>query len=314
MSPGAVLVVLVVSSGGEDPAGPAMEAAARELMGESASIRVKQTPENLSDADTLQSAGAADGVVELVWSDDHQSALLHCYVTQDARWVDRRITFSESDREADRGRLLGFAIASMFPRLVVPAEAPQKTPAPVDVLESRPTTERTSSLRAPGRIEVELGVSATTGIRGPADSLGGNLGLRFKLVPSLAVRVAAGAQLGDIPEAGATTRGAFGAVGLAWSVSPDSSPAALGLRFDLLGSWVQFRRESDAETETRSRWLFGGAVVAEGGYRFWRGFGVYGGAGAQALLGETDIYVADRFAAKLPTFRVVGELGLRAAF
>jgi hypothetical protein len=52
--------------------------------------------------------------------------------------------------------------------------------------------------------------------------------------------------------------------------------------------------------------------MVEGGYRFSPLLGLYAGAGTEALLGETDIHAEGSFVTKLPVFRLVGELGLRA--
>ncbi len=318
MSLGAVLVVLIVSTADSDPAAPALAAAAQELLGSSALIRVDLTREDLSDNETLALAGVADGVVELVWTEDHSSALLHCYVTRDERWVDRRITFSPNDREPERGRLLGFAMASMFPRLVA---APEPPPAPASAAPPtqpapQPARQGNPSRALPTRLQVELLGSATTGIRGPADAVGATLGIRLPLVPRLALHAAVGGRIGDIPLAQATTKVASGALGLASLASPFDSSLELGVRADFLATWLEVTRAvaRDAEVESRSRSMFGGAILVEGGYRLSRALGVYSGAGMEVLFGETDIYAEGQLEAKLPLFRIVGEFGFRARF
>ena len=316
MSPAAVLVVLIVSSAGTDPAAPALEDAARELLGETATIRLVVTPTDLPDAATLQRAGSADGVVELVWNDDHESALLHCYVARDARWVDRKISFSAGDEAPQRGRLLGFAIASMFSRR---ASLPEAAEQPRGQIPISPDSSAKVAVRprAPQpRFELELGATATTGVRGPADAVGAVVGLRLPLGAALSIHASAGARIGEIPPAQASTQSATGAFGLAWLASPADSSFELGLRADFIASWLQVTRRltPGAELESRSRWMSGGAGLVEGGYRFTGRLGAYGGAGTEILLTPTDIYTQGRFRAKLPTFRVVGELGLRARF
>ncbi|MES1185464.1 MAG: hypothetical protein ABUL60_16755 [Myxococcales bacterium] len=315
MSPTAVLVVLILSSAESDPAAPALEAAARELLGETATIRVMATPTDLSDAATLQRAGTADGVVELAWNDDQQSALLHCYVARDGRWVDRKISFGAGDEAPQRGRLLGFAIASMFPRLAAPAATePPRDERPISPdSKASVAAERRAT---PPRFELELGATATTGVQGPGDALGAVVGVRVPLGPALSLHASVGARRGEIPSAQATTQSATGALGLAWLASPADGSVQLGLRADLIASWMVVTRPlaSSAEPESRARWMSGGAALVEGGYRFIGRLGAYGGAGAEILLTPTDVYAEGRLTAKLPTFRVVGELGLRARF
>jgi hypothetical protein len=43
-------------------------------------------------------------------------ARLHCYLSREQRWVDRQIEFGGAGEreECERGRLLGFAVATMF--------------------------------------------------------------------------------------------------------------------------------------------------------------------------------------------------------
>lgn len=314
MSVGEVVVILIVSTATADPTAASMEAAARELLGNSAEIRVDHASSDLSDEATLERAGEAEGVVELLWSDDRSSAFLHCYVTRDARWVDRRISFGAADGEYERGRLLGFAIASMFPRLAAPPQPPEpptdavRAPAPRRA-PPPPTVHAIPSRRA----QLELLASATTGVRGPADAVGGAVGLRLPLVPVLALRTAVGGRFGDIPLAQATTRALTGALGVAWILSPPGAPIELGARSDVIASWLEVRRvpSPDGALERRSRWMFGAAGLVEGGYHFSRWLGVHAGFGAEALFGETDIYVEGHFQTKLPSLRVVGEIGLR---
>lgn len=316
MSLGAVLVVLIVSSADGDPAASALEGAARELLGETATIRLVLTANDLPDAATLERAGAADGVVELLWSDDHQSALLHCYVTRDARWVDRRITFSANDEAVQRGRLLGFAIASMFPRLVSPPQAVEPPPSSLPEPADSPAKVAAKPRAQPARLELELAASATTGVRGPADAVGALVGVRLPLIRALSLHAALAARIGEIPTAQASTRTALGALGLAWLASPADSALQLGVRADFIASWFEVTRPlaSDSEIESRSRWTFGGAALLEGGYRFSPGFGVCAGVGTEVMLSPTDVYAQGQLEAKLPIFRVVGELGLRARF
>lgn len=315
MSVGEVVVILIVSTAAADPSAASMEAAARELLGNSAAIRVDLTPEDLPDEATLERAGKAEGVVELLWSDDRSSAFLHCYVTRDGRWVDRRISFGASDGQHERGRLLGFAIASMFPRLAAMPEAARPPTGAMRAPAPQPPPLHTKHEAAPRRAQLELLASATTGIRGPADAIGGAVALRLPLLPALALRAAVGGRFGDIEVAQASTRAPMGALGLAWEMSLPDTPIELGARSDFLASWLEVSRvpAPGEPRERRSRWMFGGAALVEGGYRFSRRFGAYLGVGAEALFGETDIYAEGQFEAKVPIFRMVGELGVRAA-
>jgi hypothetical protein len=140
--------------------------------------------------------------------------------------------------------------------------------------------------------------------------------MRLPLVAALSLRAAVGARVGEIPSAQASTKSASGALGLAWLASAPDRPIELGLRADFSASWMEVTRPLAAgnEPERRSRWTFGGAALVEGGYRLSPGLGAYAGVGTELLLSPTDVYAQGRIRAKLPLFRVVGELGLRARF
>jgi hypothetical protein len=80
----------------------------------------------------------ADAVAEVTWSDGaHRQARLHVHLARTGRWVDRSIGFQPSDADAERGRTIGFAVASMIPEAPGAAEAeppvapwPPSPPAP----------------------------------------------------------------------------------------------------------------------------------------------------------------------------------------
>jgi hypothetical protein len=110
----ALLVVFVMSGARVESTTLPFERAAYEVLGPSAELRVEEVASLPSDAVALERAGAADGVVELSWDAAQQTAVLHCYIASERRWVDRTIQFGAADRQPDRGRLLGFAVAAMF--------------------------------------------------------------------------------------------------------------------------------------------------------------------------------------------------------
>src|SRR5687767_8651161 len=114
MSQGAALVIFVLTAEAAAPANVALERSARDVLGTTATVELKTVADLPSDAEALREAQGAEGVVELRWGKDGRLAQLHCYLAREGRWVDRTITFDRDDAEIERGRLLGFAVASML--------------------------------------------------------------------------------------------------------------------------------------------------------------------------------------------------------
>jgi hypothetical protein len=98
-------------------------------------------PNDAQVLSTERSEGAAV-VVELSWIDSrHQQAALRMHFSADRRWVERSIGFARSDADAERGRTLGFAIASILPQ--VPSAAASDAGAPGPPAATMPPPEAT---------------------------------------------------------------------------------------------------------------------------------------------------------------------------
>jgi hypothetical protein len=97
---------------------------------------------------------------------------------------------------------------------------------------------------------------------------------------------------------------------------PEASSFELGARLDAFASYydVTHLSEDDVEADRRGRWQLGGDLLAEGGWRFTRGAGLFGGLGVEALLGKTEIYTHHNRVAVVPPFRATAELGFRTRF
>src|SRR5438105_4145093 len=117
MTAGALLVILVAAGEARAPATAAMEAAAAEVVGEQGGVRVLELAA-LGDAEALrvERAQAARVVVSLAWRDARQvNAHLRLHAARTDRWVDRDLAFADADTLPERGRALGFAMATMLP-------------------------------------------------------------------------------------------------------------------------------------------------------------------------------------------------------
>jgi hypothetical protein len=274
----ALLVIFVTSSAQDDPATVSFERAAHEVLGPSAELRVEAVASPLSDGAALERAGLADGVVELHWNGTQRTALLHCYVASEQRWVDRAIRFSPADSEPDRGRMLGFAVASMFMDAPSFSRARGNEPVPVaqtsggasveptsvaavePAVASRPAPSPRGAAAAPfnaglgdtsaspellatqgaGRNTLEFAGVATSGLsKSSGAEVGALAALGVPLSERLSLRIQLAGRTGELAVAQANVRRAIVGAGLAWNAWPDADRFAVRLRVDALGSWFE---------------------------------------------------------------------------
>jgi hypothetical protein len=337
----ALLVVFVTSPARVEPTTAHLERAAREVLGPSTELRVESVPSSLSDAAALERAGAADGMVELRWNGTRQSVELHCFIASEQRWVDRTLRFVPADRDPDRGRMLGFVLASMFvdapsfarardlEQTSIEAPAPASAPAPLGAPAAAATVGATANLTdssaAPGGrrqqvvgpFSLEFAAVATSGF-GASDGaeLGALAALGIPLSEGLSLRIQLTGRQGEIPVAQANVRRVISGVGLAWNTLPETSSVELWLRADALGSWIGISHLSsdDVASVKNHGWLFGGDAVATLGYRISTLLTFSVGAGLEAMLGQTHVFTHGIERATLPRIRGVGELGFVTHF
>jgi hypothetical protein len=315
---GVALIVLLVALDAADSSTGAFESTLRSTLGHSARLQLERVAEDPPDQESAARGSQVDGVVELTWSPDRSRARLHCYLSGQERWVDREITFSGSagnlEQEAsERGRLLGFAVATMFAEDSAP-------PAPAT--PSPPTAQRPAQVAKP-RVAVqarlrslEFAGIASSGVGGTASGLGASAGARWHWLGPLALRGFIAGRAGNVPEAQASTRTAHVGAGLSGNFLRSTMPVELGVRADALMSYFQASHlsEDDVVPDTKSRWLPGFDLVLEGGFRFAGSAGLFAGAGVEAMAGSTEMYTHGRRVAVVPPVRLVGELGFRTRF
>lgn len=341
---GVTLIVLVIAQQAGDPSTIAFERAARRALGREADLQIELVPTDPPDQESIARAADADGVVELSWTPDGTKARAHCYLRRDARWVDREISFgagtASTEREAtERGRLLGFAVATMFgeeqapdgqrPASPEPAAAPASPtdepqpkvkPRPAAPVDARSTSDDSADPSPPplahSTRSIEFAGIASSGLEGTASGLGATAGLRLAWLGPLWGRLFVSGRSGDIPKAQASTRTGLLGVGLALAALPVSHRFELGLRLDAFASYfdVTHLSEDDQAPDRRSRWLPGGDLLLEGGVHLGGGMGLFLGGGAEAVLGKTEVYTHGTRVAVVPPFRVVGEFGFRTRF
>jgi len=314
---GVAIVVLVVAHGRGDPLLGAFEAAARSALGGDANFQIVTVEEDPPDEVSSAQAGAVDGVVELSWTADGRKARIHCYLSREQRWLDREITFGAdtlgSAREAvERGRLLGFAVATMF----YETPEPLLSPAPTQLAQEAHAPALNQALMpiSARRRTLEFAGQLSSGLGGTAAGLGAGAAFRLSMHGPLWARLFIAGRTGNIAAAQANTRNAMFGAGVA--VALPVRQFELGVRSDIFANYFEATHLSDDDVspDKRSRWLPGADLLAEGGFQLAGSAGVFLSAGIEAVIGKTEIYTHGQRVAVVPPLRAIGEFGFRIGF
>jgi hypothetical protein len=303
---GAPLLVVVLVAAGDttDPGTTALTATAEDALEGNAIVVVRQAETaRLTDAeaDKVAAAVRADAVVVVTWSPfDRRRALVRVHAGKREAWVDRTLSFEAEDPVAERGRTVGFEIASML-RVRVP-EAPATEPALAPPPAMVPEVRRGPTLA--------VDAVALLGMGG----VGGEGAARWFFSDTVTLRIGGGWRgepLRAVSGDASVTR--FGA-GIAWRGLDTGGPRpiAVGARVDLLAIQHSVSRTRKASSD--ARWLPGADFVLEGSWVFAPGFAAIAGPGVEVSFGTTRVLVDGAQVTTIPSVRFVSELGLRFAF
>jgi hypothetical protein len=318
------LVVIVASGQAQDATTLALADAAHTAAG--AKVIVEEgAPIPDAEALAITARDHAEVVAVVSWDGDHSGVTVHLHRAGDARWLDRAVGFQSSDAPSERGRTIGFAIASMLPDPTAdePAHPPEKPPPPVVIGPTPPlTTVREHPHPEAPPIwhgAIDLSGVATMAVGGYGGGWGVRLGGQWFFLPRLSLRAAIGISARPlIPEAQASVQTLTGALGLGFALIEPASrrPVGLGGRVSIMAQHqtVSHLSVDDVNANTESRWLPAAEVLLEGAVYFITNVAVVLSGGTEIAMGETRIYVAHRPVATLAPWRFAGEIGFRARF
>lgn len=299
----AIVVILVAATEAHDPTTVAMTRATRDALGPDAVVIVQEssaTP-TTAEAATIGTKVHADAVAALTWTlADRRSAHI-AVVLPDGRIVDRDLTFTANDADAERGRAIGLAVVALIPEPapdptpVAETATPRPVPPPPSVVH--PLVVEAPAPRT--KIGIELfGVAATAPI-----AVGGGIGLRY--LSALSPRIAASTRMARIDDASLRTLDAV--LGIAPTF--DSRTTRWGGRLEL-GVMQQSVALRD---ERRSRTIPFGRALAEVSLWPSTSLGVGLAAGVELAFGETQILQGDARVATVPRARFIVEFVVRTA-
>jgi hypothetical protein len=320
MAATAVLAIVVAAGQAHSAATTALVAAAREAVEPAATVRVSEAAPP-SDSAVLRVEAELDALAaaSLVWDDDARlRARTRVHVASTDRWINREITFAEVDTESERGRALGFTIASMLPE----GGADIEITLP-DTIAGRDTTV--------GRHALGIAVVGATGVGGVADGVGGSVDGQVFVADHFSLRAGLIGRAGAIGSTDPAVTGPFSgtdvvfgaAAGVVWWPAAPSlrERFGLGLRGDLLALRHQVFM-GGPDNRTAGRMVPGLDVVAQTSVLINAGFELLIGVGGEVAFGNTAVRFVNpsnpaaspTLINTIPVLRPVGEAGLRIRF
>ncbi len=331
MAAGTVIVIWLLASELSSTSTAAMANAAREALGTEAEVRVQAAPD--PDGMRLADVHDAAGAVRVSWdSAEHRRARLLVYLPKYERWVDRELSFAVEDPELERGRTLGFLVASIFldagavPRANAPStppapEPPTPPPAPGAVPERASPPAATPSATHAADTAVPLARSALAAavtVAGPGTGtafgawLSGSRGLGGGVWLGLAVQ----ARLGEVATAHASSRFLAAGMHCKWQFWSPSYNSWLGVRLQASLAQLSLAHFSaeHAGIARRQRLLPSFELALSSGYGLSAASSLVLDAGAEILGGKTEVYVADQRVATWGRLAAVARLGLETTF
>jgi hypothetical protein len=303
----AVIVLLLVARGDmQQPAMAALTRAAESVLGPESHIVFHERQRALADDEAIALADQmrASMVVSVTWSSDQSRAHVHVHFAERPGWLERDVSFAPLDPPTERGRTLGFEIATMVPD-VAPSQAPPPAP-PLAKPEERPLVPVSAR---PSVWAVDL--NGTGAVGGDATGYGIGAGARWSFVPNAFARAGGAVRFGRVLPADATSTTWVPAIGVGYVSGGPSSRVRLGARVDALAMFTEVSRASPAEA--RGRWTPGVDLLGEIEIAA-TPVAVAAAAGAEYALGSTSVRVGETDVTTLPRLRLLAELGLRFRF
>jgi hypothetical protein len=296
------------------------------MLGADVRVRTETFPDEHPELAAPPAAGEESAL--LSWdSPRHEHARLRiCRAPNDC--LERWVTFEPSDPELERGRTLGFLVASVVlnqgpsaraePRVAPESSAPRAPAAPVAAAPlAVPRAEPARVLPQPRRFpRGELTAAAVASGPGDATTLGANLGADYAASPRLRLGASGELRFGELSAAQASSEVAALLARASYVLVKPGANTWLGVSGGAGAYYVAVSHFSadDRVPKRHARFLFGGTLAATGGVDFNASSTLYFELGAEILAGKTTIFVHEEPRATWPLAVPLARLGLRAAF
>lgn len=311
----AVVIVVMIAAGGQPQATtPALTRSLEEALPPGALVLVREGAATTDEE--IASVGSklhADAVAVVVWSDSESThATLRVHRPSSGGVVAREMDFRPADGTSDRGRAVGFAIASMMPPVADEGPRTPASPAPPNVPSAPAELPAAPTAAPPPRVGVDLLFAITGGVGGDAGGFGGALGVRYVLADRFDVRAALAATQGSFPSVAGTLTLVKPTIGVGWQALRIER-ATISPRFEI-GPWHHSVSRSGEGVTEGNRWIPGMSVVLEGSWRVVERLDIITAVGVDVALGSTRVFVGAEERTSIPVTRLVGFSGARIAF
>jgi len=306
MSAGVVILLLVPPGEAQAPLIAGVAAATSRSLGAEARVVVDaRTPTSDGEAVALADRLHANAVVTLQWLEGGRVSL-HAHWSGQPGWTDRFFAFKDADALDERGRTIGFTLATM-----VRTESPLG-PA-LDASKARPAAEAPAPPPAPPRLRFAVEASAQLAVASHATAFGGGLRAMYFVVPRVGLTIGAAWNTGAMKDLDGRIDTASLSAGL-------HVPFVLSRAYELAAageatlSHDAVSRNGASSSSTEGRWVPGARLRLTAAWFFTPRIAAIAGLGLQANLGETDIVVNGHTETTLAAYRGTGELGVRVRF
>jgi hypothetical protein len=303
-----VLMIFMAASEAATPTTASLLRALTDALGPGARISVHGSDAPPTDEAMIESVQRdnATAAVRLVWDDARGTRVaLHVYMARSDEIHDQRLTFQPSDPAEERGRALGFVIASY---LLPPAARP----APVVAAAVRPPPPE------PARWALEGFGTAALSVQGDGGGLGGGFGVRFWAGERWGLRAGLHLRTGSVVPAQASSLRAGAALGLFRVLAGGDGPRGVSLvgRAEGLLAYDALTHLSadDPKPVRLGRFLPAAAALLELEWRLAPAAALHLAGGVEQALGKTDVYVHDVRVGLIGRSRIVAEAGFRTRF
>lgn len=301
-----IVVVVVALADSSDEASRAMTRTVQDALAETALVVVREEahPDDNALLTKLGDTMHASAVVAVHWSDDGH-AQVRVYRMALHAWTARDVAFGADDPPAERGRSLGYGIASMV-RAGVEEDHPAE-PKP------RPAAAEPSAPPPPPLPRWDVELAGQGAVASSTTSVGASLGAGFRVVDPLlgrdrlVVRASFAGRGGSIDSADASSLYLRATVGAAWAFA--FQRFTVGPRIEA-GTIRQGASRSDTDA-TGARWSGVFDVRAEATAAIIPRLSVVLGVGAEVALERVPIRVDRAQVTTLAPVRGLGMAGLR---
>lgn len=319
MKASALVVIWTLASELSSPATTAMTGAASEALGPDMELRVEAAPD--PEGVRLADVGNASAVVRLTWDEaEHRRARVVCFSRRSQRWIDREVVFEATDPDRERGRTLGFLLASM----VLHAADAEPTNVGTEFVDEDTaagavprSSSEPSSFEEPDEASASsLAATAELTSAGAASGYGFWFGVERAVVGrELWVGGGAHARFGSLVEAQASSRLLGLGVHMTW-LPVRSGSLVLGARVGCSLAQLSAKRwaGSGSGEESQDRVLPSGEVLGVLGFRLAPRSYFSAQLGGEFLSGVTVISVRGEDRATWPWAALLTRVGVETAF